>query len=180
MSGRCHAAMLTPQPTYIVVACFLYLPFAQTIEMAVSLTPVEHTELPGTAAHTCAARHYALVAQLSSAQREMAVTVEAGSDGGKIAVLLSLAGHSADGNWLRRVQHLKEASIDNKRMYSGLHGYSLVIGEDLQHWRDAGWDKVKLLASQLMNYEWLLWVPVDSIFADSASSIGAASPRPSS
>ena len=37
----------------------------------------------------------------------------------------------------------QELSIDNKRMYCGLHGYSLIIGEDLHHWRDAGWDKVK-------------------------------------
>ena len=79
-------------------------------------------------------------------------------------VLLSLAGHSVDGHLLRRVQHLKEASIDNKRMYCGLHGYSLVIGEDLQHWREPSWDKVKLLASQLANYEWLLWVPLDAVF----------------
>ena len=27
-------------------------------------------------------------------------------------------------------------------MYCGLHGYSLVIAEDLHHWRDSGWDKV--------------------------------------
>ena len=143
------------------------------MHMAVSLTAVEHTDLPGTASHACAARHFALIAQRSSAQQEMAVTAEAGSDGGKVAVLLSLAGGSADGNWLRRVQHLKEASIDNKRMYCGLHGYSLIIGEDLQHWRESGWDKVKLLAAQLWKYEWLLWVPVDSVFADSASSLSA-------
>ena len=81
--------------------------------MPVSVTVVEHTDLPGTASHACASRHYALVAQRSSKQQQMAVSVEEGSDAGKIAVLLSLAGGSADGNWLRRVQHLKEASIDN-------------------------------------------------------------------
>jgi len=31
---------------------------------------------------------------------------------------------------LQRVKFLKEISIDNKRMYCGLHRYSLVIGED--------------------------------------------------
>ena len=58
-------------------------------------------------------------------------------------------------------------------MYCGLHGYSLVIGEDLQHSRDSGWDKVKLLANELDKYEWLLWVPVDAVFADSASALSA-------
>ena len=70
------------------------------------------------------------------------------------------------------MRHLKETSIDNKRMYCGLHGYSLVIGEDLHHWRDAGWDKVKLLASQLDSW-WLMWVPMDAMFVDAANSLGA-------
>ena len=140
------------------------------MDMAVSLSTVDHSELPGTATHECATRHFALIAQRASAQQQLSVTVEAGSDGGKVAVVLSLAATSGDGHLQRRVQFLKEASIDNKRMYCGLHGYSLLIGEDLQHWRDAGWDKVKLLSAQLSNYEWLLWVPVDSVFADSARS----------
>ena len=143
------------------------------MDMAVGLSTVEHSELPGTASHACAARHYALVAQRASAQHEMALTVEAGADGGKIGVALSLAGGAPDGHWMRRVQHLKEASIDNKRMYCGLHGYSLILGEDAGHGRDAGWDKVKILYNQLANYEWLLWVPLDAIFADSASALGA-------
>ena len=41
------------------------------------------------------------------------------------------------------------------------------------HGRDAGWDKVKLLAAQLSNYDWLLWVPLDAIFADASSSLDA-------
>jgi hypothetical protein len=39
--------------------------------------------------------------------------------------------------------------------------------------RGRGWDKVKLLAAQHANYEWLLWVPLDAIFADTASSLDA-------
>ena len=59
------------------------------------------------------------------------VTVEEGrGEGGKVALLLSLSQHSEESTTLRRVKHLKELSIDNKRMYCGLHGYSLVIGED--------------------------------------------------
>ena len=166
-SQTCHSChWRTAAPLAFWSACV-------PMNMAVSLTPIEHTDLPGTAASACASRHFALIAQRSARQQELSLTVEAGSDGGKTAVLLSLAGHSSNGEWLRRVQHLKEASIDNKRMYCGLHGYSLVIGEDLQHWRDVGWDKVKLLANQLANYDWLLWVSVDSIFADSASALSA-------
>ena len=56
---------------------------------------------------------------------------EGRGEGGKVALLLSLSQHSEESATLRRVKHLKELSIDNKRMYCGLHGYSLVIGEDL-------------------------------------------------
>ena len=55
---------------------------------------------------------------------------EGRGEGGKVALLLSLSQHSEESATLRRVKHLKELSIDNKRMYCGLHGYSLVIGED--------------------------------------------------
>ena len=81
--------------------------------VSVSLTVVEHTDLSGASSHVCAPRHYALVAQRSSTQQQIAVTVEDGADSRGTAVLLSLAGGSPDGNWMRRVQHLKEASIDN-------------------------------------------------------------------
>ena len=46
---------------------------------------------------------------------------------------------------LRRVNFLKELSIDNKRMYCGLHGYSLVIGEDLHHKRDQARSSMSLM-----------------------------------
>ena len=58
-------------------------------------------------------------------------------------------------------------------MYCGLHGYSLVIAEDLHHWRDVGWDKVKLLSQQLQVVLALVplsassigvhWLPVDQL-----------------
>ena len=41
-------------------------------------------------------------------------------------------------------------------MYCGLHGYSLVIGEDLHSSRAADWDAVKLLAQHADQFEW--WV----------------------
>ena len=88
------------------------------------------------------------------------VTVEEGrGEGGKVALLLSLSQHSDESATLRRVKHLKELSIDNKRMYCGLHGYALVIGEDLHSSRTADWDAVKLLAQHADQYEWLLWLP---------------------
>ena len=100
------------------------------------------------------------------------VTVEEGrGEGGKVALLLSLSQHSDESATLRRVKHLKELSIDNKRMYCGLHGYSLVIGEDLHSSRTAEWDAVKLLAQHADQYEWLLWLPLDSLFVDAASSL---------
>ena len=43
-------------------------------------------------------------------------------------------------------------------MYCGLHGYSLVIGEDLHSSRAADWDAVKLLAQHADQFEW--WVRV--------------------
>ena len=76
------------------------------------------------------------------------MTVEEGSgEGAKVAVVLSLSQHSDEAAVLRRVKHLKELSIDNKRMYCGLHGYSLVIGEDLHHWREAEWDAQRQAAA---------------------------------
>ena len=71
---------------------------------------------------------------------QVRATIEPSSEeskASKVAVLLSLsAGGTVDGEFQQRVQYLKEASIDNKRMYCGLHGYSLVIGEELHHARD--------------------------------------------
>ena len=83
---------------------------------------------------------------------------EGRGEGGKVALLLSLSQHSDESATLRRVKHLKELSIDNKRMYCGLHGYSLVIGEDLHSSRAADWDAVKLLAQHADQFEW--WVRV--------------------
>ena len=37
----------------------------------------------------------------------------------------------------------------------------------------SGWDKVAASQAQIKNYDWLLWVPIDSVFADSASELGA-------
>ncbi len=162
--GSCHWRASVPIAFWL--AC-------TPMDIEVTVSAVEHTDLPGTATHACASHHFALLAQRSSTPHEVRATVEAGSDGGKVALLLSLSAQSVDGQLQRRVQHLKEASIDNKRMYCGLHGYSLVIGEELHHGRDPAWDKVKLMAAQHANYEWLLWVPVDAIFADAASSLGA-------
>ena len=79
---------------------------------------------------------------------------EGRGEGGKVALLLSLSQHSEESATLRRVKHLKELSIDNKRMYCGLHGYSLVIGEDLHSSRAAEWDAVKLLAQSLSAGHW--------------------------
>ena len=84
---------------------------------------------------------------------------EGRGEGGKVALLLSLSQHSEESATLRRVKHLKELSIDNKRMYCGLHSYSLVIGEDLHSSRAADWDAVKLLAQHADQYEWWLWRP---------------------
>ena len=33
--------------------------------------------------------------------------------------------------------------------------------------------QVKLLSAQLDHYEWLLWLPVDAVFADASSSLSA-------
>jgi len=162
--GTCH--WRAPVPLSFWLAC-------TPMDLEVSVSAIEHTDLPGTATHSCASRHFALLAQRASAPHELRATVESGSDGGKVAILLSLSATSVDGTLQRRVQHLKETSIDNKRMYCGLHGYSLIIGEDLHHGRDTGWDNVKLLTAQHANYEWMLWVPVDAVFADTASSLGA-------
>lgn len=212
--GSCHWRVQVPLAFWL--AC-------TPMDMEVAVSAIEHTDLPGTTSHACASRHFALLAQRASTPHELRVTAEAGSDGGKIAVLVSLSAQSADGQLQRRVQHLKETSVDNKRMvrsrttglpvttieflhclhsqYCGLHGYSLIIGEDLvsawdlsphlvqprerigdrmyrhrlaqHHGRHADWDKVKLLAAQHANYEWLLWVPLDTVFADAASSLSA-------
>jgi hypothetical protein len=201
------------------------------MDLEVTVSTVEHTDLPGTSTYPCASRHFALLAQRASTPHEVRATIEPlmtsddtpdglthqvratiepsseESKASKVAVLLSLsAGGTVDGEFQQRVQYLKEASIDNKRMYCGLHGYSLVIGEELHHARDRwasrlpriatdchgspwmamdglpslmssiigrGWDKVKLLAAHQANYEWLLWVPLDAIFADAASSLDA-------
>ena len=93
-----------------------------------------------------------------------------------MALLVSLSQQTSSGDRsasFRRVQYFKELSIDNKRMYCGLHGYTLVIAEDLHHARDTSWDKVRLLAMKLQEYEWLLWLPIDALFADAASSLDA-------
>ena len=152
----------------------------------------------------------------------------------QVALVLSLSWQTEEemppDHGMQRVQYFKELSIDNKRMYCGLHGYSLAIGEDLRHSRDrgarpapsvlpccraaelprcragcraaeppcrravagtptthrvgaptratplhasphAGWDVVKLLYQQLDKFEWLFWAPLDSLFADAASSL---------
>ena len=160
--ASCHWAAVAPVAFWHACA---------PIEMEVLISVVEHSELGGTGGHECAAAHFALLALRSSAAHELAVTVEAGSDGGRVGVLLSLSQHSSEMRVLRRVRHLKELSIDNKRMFCGLHGYSLVIGEDLHHWREAEWDAVKLLSLQLSRYDWLLWTPLDSLFVDAATSL---------
>ena len=202
--ASCHWRVSVPLAFWI--AC-------TPMDLEVTVSTVEHTDLPGTSTYPCASRHFALLAQRASTPHEVRATIEASSEeskASKVAVLLSLsASDTVDGEFQQRVQYLKEASIDNKRMYCGLHGYSLVIGEELHHARDRwasrlpcglpwiatdclpmasrwppfshelyprrgrGWDKVKLLAAQHANYEWLLWVPLDAIFADTASSLDA-------
>ena len=84
--------------------------------MEVSLRTIEHTELPGAGSWPCATHHFALLAQRALAPHELRMTVENGGNDGKLAVLISLASQSADGQRRRRVQHLKDISIDNKRM----------------------------------------------------------------
>ena len=110
------------------------------MDLEVTVSTVEHTDLPGTSTYPCASRHFALLAQRASTPHEVRATIEASSEeskASKVAVLLSLSSsETVDGEFQQRVQYLKEASIDNKRMYCGLHGYSLVIGEELHHARD--------------------------------------------
>ena len=129
--ASCHWRVSVPLAFWI--AC-------TPMDLEVTVSTVEHTDLPGTSTYPCASRHFALLAQRASTPHEVRATIEASSEeskASKVAVLLSLsASDTVDGEFQQRVQYLKEASIDNKRMYCGLHGYSLVIGEELHHARD--------------------------------------------
>ena len=60
--GSCHWAISAPPALWS--AC-------SPMGMEVSVAAIEHSELPGTAGHECAATHYALLAQRSSSRHEL-------------------------------------------------------------------------------------------------------------
>jgi hypothetical protein len=135
------------------------------MDLEVTVSTVEHTDLPGTSTYPCASRHFALLAQRASTPHEVRATIEASSEeskASKVAVLLSLSSsETVDGEFQQRVQYLKEASIDNKRMYCGLHGYSLVIGEELHHARDRWASRLPWIAMDATDCHGLPWIATD-------------------
>jgi len=161
--ASCHWRVSVPLAFWI--AC-------TPMDLEVTVSTVEHTDLPGTSTYPCASRHFALLAQRASTPHEVRATIEASSEeskASKVAVLLSLsASDTVDGEFQQRVQYLKEASIDNKRMYCGLHGYSLVIGEELHHARDRWASRLPWIAMDCHGLPWIVmdchglpWIAID-------------------